>query len=187
MTGDDADAEPEPPRSFVEPFLARERAAREVLDELSADLLMGKPRPSGRRLRELAAADHGTFLTCCLCCNGNDQFLADIAERFDDDTADRLRELGERYDGLTDEFRIVRDEVDMGRRTPSPGSASLGATVSASRCRSSATSSTPARWSCWSPGSPRTRCCRWRRSWSAPRRTPWRTPSNTRTRSTRRS
>jgi hypothetical protein len=116
MTGDDAEVEP--PRSFVEPFLARERAAREVLDELSADLLVGEAEAVRERLRELAETDHGTFLTCCLCCNGNDQFFADVAEQFDDDTADRLRELGETYEGLADEFRIVRDEVDMGRENP---------------------------------------------------------------------
>jgi hypothetical protein len=79
MTGDDAEVEP--PRSFVEPFLARERAAREVLDELSADLLVGEAEAVRERLRELAETDHGTFLTCCLCCNGNDQFFADAAEQ----------------------------------------------------------------------------------------------------------
>jgi hypothetical protein len=102
----------------VEPFLDRERAARDVLDDLAADLLVGEAEAVRERLRELARADHDSFITLCLCCNGNEQFFADVAEQFDEGTADRLRRLGERYESLADEFRVVRDEVDMGRENP---------------------------------------------------------------------
>jgi hypothetical protein len=119
MTGDDAtDDDPDPPRSFVEPFLTRERAARDVLDDCAADLLVGEAEEVRERLRDLAETDHATFLTCCLCCNGNDQFFADVAAQFDEATADRLRDLGEEYDGLAHEFRLVREEVDRGRENP---------------------------------------------------------------------
>jgi len=116
--GDDGESEVEPPRTFVEPFLNRERAARDALDELAADLLVGETESVRERLREMAHTDHDTFLTLCLCCNGNDQFFADVAEQFDEDTADRLRRLGESHDRLADPFRIVRDEVDRGRENP---------------------------------------------------------------------
>ncbi|WP_254829455.1 hypothetical protein [Haloglomus salinum] len=121
MTGDDDEAEVEPPRTFVEPFLERERAARDVLDELEADLLVGETESVRERLREMAHTDHDTFLTLCLCCNGNDQFFADVAEQFDEETADRLGRLGESHDQLADAFRIVREEVDMGRENPVTG------------------------------------------------------------------
>jgi hypothetical protein len=121
MTGDDDEAEVEPPRTFVEPFLERERAARDVLDELEADLLVGEAESVRERLREMAHADHDTFLTLCLCCNGNDQFFEDVAEQFDEETADRLGRLGESHDQLADAFRIVREEVDMGRENPVTG------------------------------------------------------------------
>jgi hypothetical protein len=122
MTGDDAeDGGAEPPRTFVEPFLDRERATRDVLEELEADLLVGEAEHVRERLRELAHTDHDTFLTLCLCCNGNDQFFADVAEQFDDDTADRLRRLGESHEQLARPLRIVRDEVDMGRENPVTG------------------------------------------------------------------
>lgn len=121
MTGDDDQAESEPPRTFVEPFLAREQAARDVLDELEADLLVGEAESVRERVHEMAHTDHDTFLTLCLCCNGNDQFFADVAEQFDEETADRLRRLGESHDRLARTFRIVRDEVDMGRENPVTG------------------------------------------------------------------
>jgi hypothetical protein len=52
MTGADSDdGEVEPPRTFVEPFLEGERAVRDVLDDLKADLLVGDQGRPGARPR----------------------------------------------------------------------------------------------------------------------------------------
>lgn len=119
MTGDDtADARTDPPGTFVESFLERERAARDVLDELEADLLVGEAESVRERLREMARTDHDTFRTLCLCCTGNERFFDDVAEQFDEGTAERLRRLGETHSPLSREFRLVRDEVDRGRENP---------------------------------------------------------------------
>lgn len=118
MTGEEETGPTEPPGSFVTAFLDRERATRATLEEIDEALLVGDGAAARERVRELAEHSYGTFLTVCLSLNGVEAFFEDVADQLGEATAERLRDLGEEYDALATEFRLVRDEVDRGRENP---------------------------------------------------------------------
>lgn len=114
---DDVDSD-EMPRAIVEAFLERERGTRALLDELEQLSIEGRHEEVHERIRALAENDEAIFYTVAFSLSRSKQFFGDVEAQIGVTAADRLRDLAENYQSLTEPFAIVRTEVSEDRRNP---------------------------------------------------------------------
>jgi intein/homing endonuclease len=114
---DDVDAE-EMPRAIVETFLEREHGVRTLLDELEMLAIEGRHDELRERIRGIAESDEAIFYTVAFSLAGSKQFFGDVEAQLGVTPADRLRDLSETYQSLTEAFAIVRTEITEDRQNP---------------------------------------------------------------------
>lgn len=119
----DADADPEPPRRWVEAFSDSEREVRSVLDDVREAHLLGEYDDVRERLRALAEAEIGIFQLVALAVLDVEEFYDDLDAQYGDDESpptEALRALGSEYDRLADEIELVFTERVNGLQNPMP-------------------------------------------------------------------
>jgi len=114
---DDVDSE-EMPRVIVEAFLERERGARTLLDELEMLSIEGRHDEVRERVRNMAENDEAVFYTVAFSLSQSRQFFGDVEAQLGVTPADRLRDLADQYQSLTEPFAIVRTEITEDRHNP---------------------------------------------------------------------
>lgn len=102
-------------------YLERRRAIDGLLDELATLALRGEDEAVRERVRAFAEADRRAFFAVALALTGSDRFYGDVEAELDVAAADALRELGETYADLADQFHVVRLEVGADRHNPVTG------------------------------------------------------------------
>lgn len=109
------------PAALAEELLAREDAARALLDDLSRLALEGRHGEVRDRIRDLASENRGLFFALALALSGSDHFFGDVESQVGMERTDRLRDLAEAYPNLAEPFGLVRLEVANDRQNPVTG------------------------------------------------------------------
>lgn len=122
MAADTSGDHGEPPRAWVEEFLANEDSLRRILDEVHEQHLLGEHETARERLRSLAAAEDEVFRVVALTALDADNFYDDLRAQYDDEPAplDPLETFGERYRDLAPELELVFVESAHGYYNPDP-------------------------------------------------------------------
>lgn len=114
---DDVDSD-EMPGAIVEEFLERERGTRALLDDLEKLSIEGRHDEVRERVRAMADSDEAVFYTVAFSLSRSKQFFGDVEAQMGVTPADRLRDLSETYQSLTEAFAIVRTERSEDRLNP---------------------------------------------------------------------